>query len=311
MVGVRGEYFELNGGEDVFEPVFRSGVNLQITKATHLRASYGQGYRYPTIAEKYIVTTTGGIYVFPNPVIQPETSWSAEAGIKQGFKVGKFMGYLDFAFFHQEYRNTIEYVYAIWAMDSVGFKFLNTGNTRVKGYEFSIMGNGKISTNLEVNVLLGYTYVLPQTLNANEVFAVDSSEAGGGIAQELTYTSTSTDTTDNLLKYRFRQLFKADAEVKFKKRVSVGGSARYYSFIDNIDKAFYDLDAGILNTGIVKYREKNNKGTMVFDARISYHFLNGFSISVISNNVTNLEYSLRPLKIEAPRTLFLQVTARI
>lgn len=310
MAGVRGEYFELNGGEEVFKPVFRTGANLEITKSTNLRASYGQGYRYPTIAEKFIITTTGGIYVFPNPEVKPESSWSMEAGVKQGFKIGGFMGYLDFALFHQEFSNTIEYVYAIWAPDSAGFKFVNTGNTRVKGYELSLMGNGKLTNKIELNLLLGYTYVLPQTQNANEVFATDN-PADGIIPTELTYVNTSTDTTDNILKYRFRHLFKIDVEAIYKKRFSIGGSMRFYSFMENIDKTFYDLDQPyLLPTGIVEYREVNNSGSMVFDARVGFSINSHFSVSVISNNVANLEYSLRPLKIEAPRTIICQVTAK-
>ena len=33
-------------------------------------------------------------------------------------------------------------------------------------------------------------------------------------------------------------------------------------------------------------------------------------IDQISNNIANLEYSLRPLKIESPRTYLVQVTAK-
>jgi|SRR5688572_5193928 len=309
MAGVRGEYFEMNGKEEEFKPIFRAGMNLEITKTTNIRASYGQGYRYPTIAEKFIVTTTGGIYIFPNPDINPESSWSMEAGVKQGFKIGSFMGYLDFALFQQEYRNTIEYIYAIWVPDSAGFKFVNTGNTQVKGYELSIMGNGKIHSKIELNLLLGYTYVLPQTLNPNDVFATDN-PADGFIPTQLTYANTSTDTTDNILKYRFRHLFKIDVEAVYNKKFSIGGSMRYYSFMENIDKTFYDLDKPyLLPTGVVEYREEHDNGSIVFDARIGYQF-NHFSISLISNNIANLEYSLRPVKIEAPRTVVVQVTAR-
>ncbi len=310
MAGVRYEYFELNGGEKEYEPIFRTGINLEITKTTNIRASYGQGFRYPTIAEKFIITTTGGIYVFPNPGIKPETSWSMEAGVKQGFRIGSFMGYLDFALFRQDYHNTIEYIYAIWAPDSAGFKFVNTGSTRIKGYEFSILGNGKISPKIELNMLLGYTYVLPQTENPNEVFATDN-PADGIIPTELTYANTSTDTSDNILKYRFRHLFKVDVEATYNKRFSIGGSARYYSFMENIDKTFYDLDQPyLLPTGITEYREEHDNGSLVFDARVSVFFLRHYSVSFISNNIANLEYSLRPLKIEPPRTYLLQVTAR-
>jgi outer membrane receptor protein involved in Fe transport len=317
VAGMRGEYFELNGGEDVFEPVFRTGLNIEVTKGTNLRASYGQGYRYPTIAEKFIITSTGGIYVFPNPKIRPESSWSAEAGVKQGFKFGKFMAFVDLALFQQEYQNTIEYIYAIWATDSAGFKFVNTGNTRVKGYEVSLMGSGKIGTDVEVNFLMGYTYVMPQTLNPSSVFAIDSAEASGGVSAQLAYNNTSTDTTDNILKYRFRHLVKADVELTYR-NFSIGASARYYSFMENIDKTFYDLDKipgtnidGVLPTGIIEYREKNNDGSLVFDARISYRFAEKFTVALISNNIANLEYTLRPLKIESPRTIALQLSAKL
>jgi hypothetical protein len=37
-------------------------------------------------------------------------------GIKQGFKIGKFFGYLDIAGFWQEYTNAMEYVFC--AMES-------------------------------------------------------------------------------------------------------------------------------------------------------------------------------------------------
>ncbi len=41
------------------KPVFRVGLNYEITPFTFLRASWGQGYRYPTIAERYITTLIG------------------------------------------------------------------------------------------------------------------------------------------------------------------------------------------------------------------------------------------------------------
>jgi hypothetical protein len=35
-------------------PVFRSGINLQAGKATFFRASWGQGYRIPSIGERFV-----------------------------------------------------------------------------------------------------------------------------------------------------------------------------------------------------------------------------------------------------------------
>ena len=50
------------------------------------------------MAELFISTeVTEGIWVYPNPNIKPENGWSAEIGVKQGLKAGKWMGYLDLA----------------------------------------------------------------------------------------------------------------------------------------------------------------------------------------------------------------------
>ncbi len=106
--GVRYEFFQINQQEFVTKPVVRGGISIKAAKETYFRTSYGQGYRFPTIAEKYIQTSAGGLGVYPNQTLQPETSWNFEMGIKQGFKVGKFFGYLDIAGFWQEYHNAME-----------------------------------------------------------------------------------------------------------------------------------------------------------------------------------------------------------
>lgn len=306
-VGFRGEYFLINKKESVAYPIFRSGMNLKLGQATFLRYSYGQGYRYPTIAEKYIFTNAGGITIFPNPGITPETSWNTEAGLKQGFKIGKFMGFADAAVFWQEFRNTIEYIYAVWRPDSVGFKFVNTGDTRVRGVEFSVMGEGEIFKGVKATLLGGYTYTLPQSMNPSFIFAQDN-PAIGIPPNQLSYSSTSTDTTDYILKYRFRHLAKADLGLKWK-FLEIGGSWRYYSFMQNIDKAFYLLDAPNLpGSGLEKYREDHDRGVHVFDARISATIAKNYKAALVVNNAANLEYTLRPLKIEAPRTIVLRLS---
>ena len=122
------------------KPIFRAGASLKIYQETYIRASFGQGFRFPSITERFIKTGVGNFGVFPNPNLKPESSWNAEIGIKQGLKLGGVMGYLDIAGFWQEYQNTIEYMFGIW--DSItpqtmasgaGFMFLNTGESRVVG----------------------------------------------------------------------------------------------------------------------------------------------------------------------------------
>lgn len=313
--GIRGEYFQINEEEKVFKPIMRAGLNVKITKGTFLRASYGQGYRYPTITEKFINTNTGGIGVFSNPQVKPETSWSTEVGIKQGFKIGNFLAFADVAAFEQHYSNTIEYIYAIWEHDSfgnssAGFKFINTGRTRVKGIEFSLMGEGKIFKDFSLAILGGYTYTLPQSLEPDYIFAYDNPDTTQGfIRTALSYDSTSTDYSNNILKYRFNDLAKVDIELTWK-FLSVGYSLRYYGFMKNIDKTFYTLDEPyFLPTGIKEYRKEHDNGSLVHDVRFGAKLSKVFKAAALVNNVANLEYSLRPLKIESPRTFTLQLVA--
>jgi len=308
--GFRGEYFQVNKTENTVQPIFRIGANLKLAQATFLRFSYGQGFRYPTIAERFIFTTVGGLFVFPNPDLQPETSWNTELGVKQAFKLGKWYGFLDGAAFWQEYQNTIEYNYALWAPDSAGFKFVNTGDTRVRGLDFSLMGDGKIFRNVELSILAGYTYTLPQSVDPHDVYAIEN-PGEGFIPKQLTYINTSSDTTNYILKYRFQHIAKIDAEVSYKV-FSVGFSERYYSFMKNIDKTFYDIDiTGTLPTGIVNYRATHDHGTWVSDARVSYAFAKHYKASLVVSNLFNTEYSLRPVKAEPMRTIALQVRADI
>jgi len=113
-IGVRGEYYQLNDSITALKPIFRAGVNFKLYPSTFLRVSYGQGYRFPSITERYIKTSAGSFAVFDNPSLEPESSWNIEIGLKQMFKFRKFYGYLDIAGFIQEYHNTIEYLFGFW-----------------------------------------------------------------------------------------------------------------------------------------------------------------------------------------------------
>jgi hypothetical protein len=88
-----------------------------------------------------------------------------EVGIKQGFKIGQFMGFIDAAVFQQRFENFIEFTFGQWGpnpnvdnMLGFGFKSLNTGKAQVRGAECSIMGSGKINQDLSFDILAGYTY---------------------------------------------------------------------------------------------------------------------------------------------------------
>ncbi|MFH0894089.1 MAG: TonB-dependent receptor [Bacteroidota bacterium] len=331
-LGIRGDYFRLDSTESVsdlqtkifgtnidlfFKPTVRAGVTYQLAKFTHLRTSYGQGYRFPSIAEKYTATSVGGLKIFPNPQLEPETGWSAELGVRQGLRISQWSGYLDIAGFLTEYTNMMEFNFGIYIPDSLhitnpnifqimeysGFKSVNVGKARISGIDVMITGKGKFF-GLPATLLAGYTYTNPINLSGDGIDTTGTSET-------------------NILKYRFYHSAKADFEVTWKHFI-FGLSGIYYSNMVSIDKALQDpiiplnpalpdsiLDKYRILPGLKNYRAKHNKGHVIFDARLSYQLNDVVRCSVILKNVFNKEYMGRPGDVGAPRNITLQLVADI
>jgi outer membrane cobalamin receptor len=314
-LGCRYEQFTVNN-EKQGRPVFRSGVNYALGKATYLRASYGQGYRFPSIAEKFVVTALGAIKIFANPDIKAETSDNMEIGLKQGFKIGEFKGFVDLAAFQQRFENFIEFTFGQWGPDpnldnmlGFGFKSLNTGKAQVRGAEASIMGTGKINEKWSLDILTGYTYTQPVSKTPDYQYAQQDSVNIYFIPvlAKPSYMSTSSNTNGNILKYRMQHLFRWDVGIR-REKWSVGTSFRYNSHMQNIDVAFEELESqfpSLFNPGIQQWRNSHLKGDFVIDARIGYQFKNS-SLSLVVNNALNRLYSIRPLALEDPRNFAIQ-----
>lgn len=279
-LGVRSEYFRLDTLSPVVKPIVRTGFNLQIAEATYLRGSYGQGYRYPAISEKFVRTQRSGVDVLPNPDVQPESSWSAELGIKQGLKLSKdWIGYFDVAGFITQYENMIEFIVVPAPPGEVGIftQAQNVSNARISGVEMSVFGQGKIF-GYPTNILLGYFYLVPIDLDA---------------ADSLPFK-------DKMLNFRFQHSAKADVQTTVKK-FTFGLTATYISFMQNIGTF-----EGINNIGT--YREANNTGEFVLDARLGFNFTDEAQLSFIAKNLTGNQYTLRPGYFEAPRNYTVQVS---
>ena len=318
--GVRLEYFEMDGKSGdtdfmlskkdsltiPFYPVFRTAFHYEFAKYTHLRASLGQGIRYPSVAERYTETSVGALNIFPNPTLRPEIGWAAELGIKQGVKIGSWKAMLDVAAFVNEYSNMMEFTFGIFNPDSiilstnpnnpgyinnwVGFKAQNAEAARITGIDFSFNSSGSIG-NVEIISLIGYTYMNPVSLN-----------------NDPKYRAQFSDKCSNMLKYRFKHLAKLDVEANYLK-YSSGFSFRYNSFMENIDLVFEQPIAGstYILPGLLEYRKKFNKGVFVIDFRLGYKLNDNFRIGLIANNIFNAEYSSRPGDIQAPRNFMLQL----
>ncbi|MBW7868667.1 MAG: TonB-dependent receptor [Brumimicrobium sp.] len=317
-IGGRLEYFNLNNTTTALKPIFRAGASVNVLKETYFRASYGQGYRFPTITERYIRTGVGNFGVFPNPDLKSESSWNAEFGIKQGIKLWNIYGYFDVAAYWQEYKNTIEYLFGFWGnsftvlSDGWGFKFLNTGKSRVVGIDVSFQGKAKLAKNAEMVFMIGYNYILPKTLSPDYVYAVDTILTG----KEYSFNSTSLNGKNDILKYRFLHNFKGDVEATFYKSFSVGVSAKYFSRMENMDQVIEEFENAtsgpfIQNIRYMDYFKSHQKGVWIFDARVSYGINDHHKVAVIGANILNKSYSLRPLKVESPMTLMLQYTFKL
>jgi hypothetical protein len=211
---------------------------------------------------------------------------------------------VDLAGFYEWYDNYVEFNFGIWGRSqdftrNMGFKFFNTGPATIYGVDVTVAGQGNIARNLNLSVLLGYTWSMPQATDTGYVYYKDRKVW-------LSYNTTSSDPSNRILKYRLQNLIKGDIDLTYK-RLSLGLSGRYYSYITNIDKFFIDYDKpGFFNTGITQYREDHNTGTFIMDARVSI-LIRSFKFSAIVNNLLNTEFSLRPCTIEPPRLTTLQV----
>ena len=214
-MGARMETGSLSGSRLKEQFLFRSGANYELWKGGYLRSSYGQGFRFPSIAERYIRTQVGNISIYPNDSLETERGWSAEAGFRQAIVTRKWRGFADVSYFITEYRDMMEFTFGKWGtlptdpFFGLGFKSRNIGNTRITGTEITLAGDGKIgSTGL--TILAGYTYINPISTNF-----------------DLRTDTLLNSSTENILKYRFRHMFKMDTECSYG-RFSAGITARYY-----------------------------------------------------------------------------------
>jgi iron complex outermembrane receptor protein len=312
-----------------YPPVFRSGINLKASRATFFRASWGQGYRIPSIAEKYVAQQfTTDILIVPNDTLKAETSWNLELGFWQGFKIGNFKGFFDAAFFWQQSKHFIEYEVGLWPNywgngtkifpDSLEFKYnpgtvlglkpLNIENTRIAGYELNIGGTGKIGP-IGISVNAGYTYTWPGV--QPDPNAPDSTKytTGQFIKDMFKYNfqRVGPSDTSRILEARIRHLVRADIELSYWK-FYLGTTFAYAATPEKIPPLFEIASALLFHDGhaLDKYTQQHIHGDFVMDLRAGMRVNEHIKLGFIVKNVTNLLYELRPGKPEPLRNFTLQ-----
>ncbi len=289
--GVRVEQNILDGDGDRIVPVFRTGINWQAAEYTFLRASFGQGYRYPSIAEKYATTTLGSVRIFPSPAVRAESGWSSEIGVMQGFMLGEIRGEGDLALFFSQNKDMIEYVFGAHqdpatGFSGVGFKATNVEQSRIYGAETEIMLHRSFEV-ADLTISGGYTFVYPVEYNA--------------------FTGQNKDV---FLKYRRKHTAKAGL-LAVRDRIEAGIDLYVRSKTLNIDNVFLHPDTrDEILPGFFDYWQENNTGYFLMDCSAGYRLSNTLKVSAALKNVTNTEYMGRPGDIQPHRNFSLRLSGR-
>ncbi len=294
MAGVRAEYngqfpgiVEFNGEEvqadaEEWQPLFSAGLNYEPWRGFAVAMHWGQGYRFPTIAEKFIATALGPTVISPNPNLVSEIGESYNLSIKQMVSIGEWRTILRGDLFLMQYDNMIEFGLQ---NPVLGFQALNIGDTDIRGLEFSALGEVQTG-DLSADVLLSYTYIDPTYRNFSEDIQARSS------------------IDENILKYRVQH------QGSFQLGLSWQGwqwsiSSLYNSNMDAID-ALLEL---FVVPGLQDYRRENSTAFWRWDMSFGYAWPR-WRIMLDGENITNVEYSLRPGLLEAPRNISCQLQYR-
>ncbi len=320
-------------------PIFRAGLNWQMAEYTFLRASFGQGYRYPSLTEKYARKDIGGVGVYPNKDLKAEKGYNAEIGFKQGYKFGNVKGQIDLAGFYTQYsdmiefrfgffnNNTYEYITSLKdvmnmvgnkEMPGLGAQFYNVSKARIYGAEVSTQGIWEINPDASLTYNLGYVFLEPEDIDYKNKNLVED-----GYTDPLQMKEKSN--TSKYLKYRQQHTAKAVVDFNWK-RLNLGFNLVYksktpvvdYIMIDERKKEapeamdyVRDLLFGVSDgQNLASYWEQHNKPYCVGDLRLGLQLTEKVSTQISVNNLWNQEYSTRPMAVAAPRSYILQLSCK-
>ncbi len=346
--GMRMERYVTNGLERLTLPQIRTSLNYHLVKPSRfnnkfqsasfdsiqimplwidptpdparggfLRASIGQGFRLPSIAELYSNSKIGGVRILGDSTLNAEESWSAEVGYLHRFGRSAWQPELDLALFHSFYRNLVEFNFSVqlptvydaqdnaWLNDSTlsdneklsriaqkyaRFKPMGVPEATIQGVEAQFSGSLPSSKGM-FQYRLGYTFSNPLNLRPP---AFDSA-----------YNSTLTDLM-RFLKYRYRNLLRAEISYHLKSW-TLTSQIRYNSIPLNIDKDYYRFIPGLLD-----HRIRTRHGDWLVDLRFGWTSYQGrYRFNFIVRNALNRSWMPVPGNIGEQRNFQVQWTVQL
>ncbi|GCD77223.1 hypothetical protein JCM31826_07050 [Thermaurantimonas aggregans] len=301
--GARYESFKLDNRAQG-KPVLRFGANYKVAPYTNVYASWGQGFRFPSMAEAFTKTNVGTVNIFPNTQLNPEIGNTYEIGVKQLLALGQQLKMqAELALFRMDFDDMIEFTFSRWdtvggtsqLQRQLGFKSVNVGAVRIQGIELTFTGLYQSGVH-KLEFLAGYAYSDPRVRYPDRPFIFNDVTG-----QYLTYQNLSTDDSTGTLKYRYRHLLKTDLQWSHHKGYRAGVSLRYNDYMRNLDRVFYQVIPGVQSV-----HQRLNRGDLVIDLRIGYKWPSGAMANLIIDNALNREIMVRPAFLAPPMRIMLQ-----
>ncbi|MDX2282888.1 MAG: TonB-dependent receptor [Bacteroidia bacterium] len=305
-LGFRYETVQIDDAPREAQPVFRAGLNWKLAEGTNLRASVGQAFRVPSVAERFVNTSGGGVVIDPNPGIGSERGYSAEFGFRQGFQASpgawQLRGFVDLAAFQMQYEDMVEFGIATRRLAfpriDIRFSSINIADARIRGAE--------ATTLLEVqrkafffNLSGGVTYLDPINLNA---VPADSQLDLVNVPTDI--LNTAKVDQPPVLKYRSRWTVRGTATLGYGP-LSLTGNFRYKSFVETIDQYLF-----IVIPDLADFRARYPSGDPVLDMTLSCDIGRRQNLALVVDNVMNREYLIIPGLLAPQRKATLQYQIR-
>lgn len=152
VVGLRFDSYKIDAGDVERKLSPKLNLSLPLVSSTVLRAAYGQGFRVPSVAERF-VNDQSFLPLIPNLDLRPEESASIEVGTRSQTSFSRVIAQLDLALFWTHYDGLIE---PKFIPEKEAFQFVNLTEARIRGLEAVI---DAATRNNRWRASIGYTFL--------------------------------------------------------------------------------------------------------------------------------------------------------